>query len=157
MSFCHSASPLLHSFWQSYPLIYPGNTKGGSITVPLTSCLTGLDWSLLQIKNKNCQLSYSWFQTSQSGGQLYSDTSPFSIPWLSECSSLARSLVVTKCTDMKDIIWHTRVSESYISQIKMKQASVSWELSRCFHWTGYCTIKHYHSSIDVKMTNFVVS
>jgi hypothetical protein len=29
-----------------------GNTNGGSITVPLTSCLTGLDWSVLQIKNK---------------------------------------------------------------------------------------------------------
>jgi hypothetical protein len=27
-------------------------------------------------------LSYSWFQTSQTGGQRYSDTSPFSIPWL---------------------------------------------------------------------------
>jgi hypothetical protein len=27
-------------------------------------------------KNKNCQLSSSWFQTSQTGGQLYSDTSP---------------------------------------------------------------------------------
>ncbi len=27
----------------------PGNTKGGSITVPLTSCLTGLDESVLQI------------------------------------------------------------------------------------------------------------
>ncbi len=26
------------------------NTKGGSITVPLTSCLTGLDQSVLQIK-----------------------------------------------------------------------------------------------------------
>jgi len=26
-----------------------GNTKGGSITVPLTSCLTGLDKSILQI------------------------------------------------------------------------------------------------------------
>ncbi len=24
---------------------------------------------------------YSWFQTSQTGGQWYSDTSPFSIPW----------------------------------------------------------------------------
>jgi hypothetical protein len=23
--------------------VQPGNTKGGSITVPLTSCLTGLD------------------------------------------------------------------------------------------------------------------
>ncbi len=25
------------------PRLLPGNTKGGSITVPLTSCLTGLD------------------------------------------------------------------------------------------------------------------
>jgi hypothetical protein len=31
---------------------YPGNTKGGSITVPLTSCLTGLIESVLQIKTK---------------------------------------------------------------------------------------------------------
>jgi hypothetical protein len=33
-------------------IVAPGNTKGGSITVPLTSCLTGLDKSLLQIKTK---------------------------------------------------------------------------------------------------------
>jgi len=33
-------------------------------------------------KNKNCHLSYSKFQTSQTRGQWYSDTSPFSIPWL---------------------------------------------------------------------------
>jgi len=33
-------------------MIYPGNTKGESITVPLTSCLTGLDKSVLQIKAK---------------------------------------------------------------------------------------------------------
>ncbi len=30
-----------------------GNTKGGSINAPLTSCLTGLDESVLQIKTKN--------------------------------------------------------------------------------------------------------
>ncbi len=29
-----------------------GNTKGGGITVPFTSCLTGLDKSALQIKTK---------------------------------------------------------------------------------------------------------
>ncbi len=29
-----------------------GNTKGGSITVLLTSCLTGVDKSVLQIKTK---------------------------------------------------------------------------------------------------------
>jgi hypothetical protein len=29
-----------------------GNTKGGSITVSLTSCLTGLDKSVLRIKTK---------------------------------------------------------------------------------------------------------
>ncbi len=33
-------------------LLLPGNTKRGSITVPLTSCLTGLDSSVLQIKTK---------------------------------------------------------------------------------------------------------
>ncbi len=30
----------------------PGNTKGGSITVPLTSSLTGLDYPVLQINTK---------------------------------------------------------------------------------------------------------
>jgi hypothetical protein len=60
--------------------VWAGNTKGGSFPVPLTSCLTGLDKYVLQIKTKNCQLSYSWFPTSQRG-QRYSDTSPFSFPW----------------------------------------------------------------------------
>jgi len=32
--------------------IQPGNTKGGSITVPLTSCLTCWDQPVLQIKTK---------------------------------------------------------------------------------------------------------
>ncbi len=32
--------------------ILSGNTKGGSITVPLTSSLTALDLSVLQIKTK---------------------------------------------------------------------------------------------------------
>jgi hypothetical protein len=27
----------------SFSILQPGNTKGGSITVPLTSCLTGLE------------------------------------------------------------------------------------------------------------------
>ncbi len=39
----------------------PGNTKGRSITVPLTSCLTGLDQSVLQIKTKivSCHIADS--------------------------------------------------------------------------------------------------
>ncbi len=32
--------------------VIPGNTKGGSITVPLISCLTGLDYSVFQINTK---------------------------------------------------------------------------------------------------------
>jgi hypothetical protein len=36
-----------------------GNTKGGSITVPLTSCSTDLDLVCFTNKYKNCQLSYS--------------------------------------------------------------------------------------------------
>ena len=34
------------------PKFKAGNTKGGSIIVLLTTCLTGLDWSILQIKTK---------------------------------------------------------------------------------------------------------
>jgi len=33
-------------------MVQPGNTKWGSITVPLTSCLTGWDLSVMQIKTK---------------------------------------------------------------------------------------------------------
>jgi len=35
-------------------------------------------------------------QTGQTGGQRYSDTSPFSIPWLNQSSSLGTVLGVTK-------------------------------------------------------------
>ena len=52
----------------------------GSITVRLTSCLTGLDLArrvnMLWIKHK---LS-SWILTSITGGQLYRDTSPYEVP-----------------------------------------------------------------------------
>ncbi len=58
-----------------------GNTKGGCITVLLTSCFDLIGLVCSANKNKNWKLSYSWFQTSQTGGQQYSDTSPLSIPW----------------------------------------------------------------------------
>jgi hypothetical protein len=35
-----------------YGYVMSGNTKGGSITVQLTSCLTGLDKPVWQIKTK---------------------------------------------------------------------------------------------------------
>jgi hypothetical protein len=51
-------------------------TKGGKYhcTIDLLFDWFGLD--CFATKNKNCQLSYSWFQTSGTGGQRYSDTSP---------------------------------------------------------------------------------
>jgi hypothetical protein len=38
---CQNISP--RKFYSSLGTYIPGNTNGGSITVPLTSCLTGLD------------------------------------------------------------------------------------------------------------------
>ncbi len=57
-----------------------GNTKGGSIIVPLTSCLTCLDCPVLEIKTKNFQLSVVIQLIPNQSGQLFSDTYPFSIP-----------------------------------------------------------------------------
>jgi hypothetical protein len=55
----------------------PGNTKGESITVPPVwfgiSCMT-TDIFCFYLQNR-------LIQTSQIGGQRYSDTSPLSIPW----------------------------------------------------------------------------
>ncbi len=56
----------------------PGNTKGHCTIDLLFDCFALVCFAN---KNKNWQLSYSWFQTSQTGGQQYSDTYPFSIPW----------------------------------------------------------------------------
>ncbi len=58
-----------------------GILKGEVSLLPLE--VKWFDWFGLVCfanKNKNCQLSYNWFQTSQTS-QMYSDTSPFSIPW----------------------------------------------------------------------------
>ncbi len=41
-----------------HPKVKAGNTKGGCITVPLTSCLTGLDKSVLQ-RNVSCHTADS--------------------------------------------------------------------------------------------------
>ncbi len=56
-----------------------GNTKGGSITVPLTSCLTGFE-SAVTTDNFCFYFQNRLIQACQTGGQWYSDTSFFSIP-----------------------------------------------------------------------------
>ncbi len=61
---------------------------------PANSCIQGIlkeEVSLFDLfglacfanKNKNHQLPYSWFQTSQTGGQWYIDTSPLVFPAVS--------------------------------------------------------------------------
>ncbi len=63
-----------------------------------------LDWFGLVCfvnKNINCQLSYSWFQTSQTGGEWYSDTSPFSIPWSTFWFSLRVVSLLALCISIK--------------------------------------------------------
>ena len=66
-----------------------------SITVWLTSCLTGLDLTKLKniyiIKHKQS----NWILSSQTGGQPYSDTSPDEV---SECS-----LAATTAADFRQI------------------------------------------------------
>ncbi len=61
-------------------------------------------------KNKNCQLSHSWLQTSQTGGQQYNDTSPFSIPCYNQCCYFT-------------FIWLGRRLEHFIFERKPNPAS----------------------------------
>ncbi len=63
----------------------PGNTKGGDLL---------FDWfgiSSMRTDNFCIHLQNRQIQTSQTGGQWYSDTSPFSIPWHSHCGTFSSS------------------------------------------------------------------
>jgi hypothetical protein len=68
------------------------NTKGGSITVPLTSCFDWFGISCMTTDNFCFYLQNRLIQTCQTGGQQYSDTSPFSIPWQQHFPSLQSKL-----------------------------------------------------------------
>ncbi len=57
-------------------IVQTGNTKGESITLPLTSYLTGLESAVSQLTFLVFILQNIQIQTSQTGGQWYSDTSP---------------------------------------------------------------------------------
>ncbi len=62
------------------------NTKGGGITVP------SFDWfgiSCMTTDNFGFYLQNRLIQTSQTGGQWYSDTSPISIPWMHRITTLS--------------------------------------------------------------------
>ncbi len=77
---CWSLESFFRQICSTNPHQQPGNTKRRSITVPLTSCLTDLEST-----DKFCfYFQNRLSQTSQTGGQQYCDTSPFSIP----CSNL---------------------------------------------------------------------
>jgi hypothetical protein len=82
----------------------PGKTKGGSITVPLISCLTGLELAVCQRDNFCFYLKNRQIQTSQTGGQWCSDTSPFSIPCLYYKCSLGTLMMTlgAKLTPISD-------------------------------------------------------
>jgi hypothetical protein len=83
----------------------PRNTKGGSITVPLTSCLSGLESASCMTTDIFCfYLQNRLSQSSQTGGQRYSDTSPFSIPWSVCGERLETMLTGTKFTFLVELL-----------------------------------------------------
>ncbi len=70
----------------------PGNIKGGKYHYTIDLLFDWFGLVCFANKNQNCQLSYSWFQTSGTGDQWYSDTSHFSIPWI--CFSFQKPAAV---------------------------------------------------------------
>jgi hypothetical protein len=66
----------LYKHWSNQGILQ----GGGSITVLLTSCLTWFGLVCLAYKNKK-KFSCHTADSSQTGDQQYSDTSPFSFPW----------------------------------------------------------------------------
>jgi len=78
-----------------------GNTKGGSITIPLTSFFDWFGISCMTTDNFCFYLQNRLIQTSQTGGQWYSDISPFGIPWTRDqirlCMMCLNFIPLLKC------------------------------------------------------------
>ncbi len=68
---------LWSQIWSNFKLVEPGNTKGGHITVPLTSCLTGLESAVWQL---NFLFKFAK-QTNPIQEVNWTVYSAFSIPW----------------------------------------------------------------------------
>ena len=87
-----------------------------SITVWLTSCLTGLDLTKLKniyiIKHKQS----NWILSSQTGGQPYSDTSPDEV---SECS-----LAATTAADFRQIF--PILNGGFLIFFCLRKSPLSW-------------------------------
>ena len=68
----------------------------GNITIRLTSCLTGFDSAVLLKRNYKQICLFGQILTGQTGGQLYSDISPYKV---SECSLLRPYRCTLYCTN----------------------------------------------------------
>ncbi len=80
LKLCSGFEPLVLVCQWVYNNIYEHSKTRGKY-----HCIVDLLFDLFLLvcfanENKNCQLSYRWFQTRQTGGQQFSDTSPFSVP-----------------------------------------------------------------------------
>ena len=110
--FCCLSAPVLHLIYHGAdPVSYLFQQRtltyivSGSITVHLTSCLTGLD-STKQVNMLLIQLKQSsWILTSQTGGQPHSDTSPYE---LSECSLFSTKVLHCVLQRLR-ILWHRNI------------------------------------------------
>jgi hypothetical protein len=81
----------------------------GEVSLLLTPRLTGLDYSVLQIKTKIVSCHTADSKPVKTGGQQYSDTSPFSIPWLLpylKTLNLAISGLLQLFTEPKKVLQH---------------------------------------------------
>jgi hypothetical protein len=89
-------------------------------------------------KNKNCHLPYNLFQLSQTGGQWYNDTSPFSIPCCNcsinyRCKNIYSNGGIVKMANVNKPIFET------------VQNFLSFEFSKILTSTfGACTIKLFY-------------
>jgi hypothetical protein len=86
LAFRRRVSGITHAWWCTYN---QGILKGEVSLYHWPPVWFGL--VCFANKNKKCQLSCSQFQTSQTGGQWYSDNSPFSIPCYNQLHAIPHS------------------------------------------------------------------
>ena len=108
------------------------------------------DWygiSCMTTDNFCFYLQNRWIQTSQTGGQWYSDTSPFSIPWL---NTLWLFLALQR--------WHCELTHFTCLKVLLR----IWSHLKQEPSTGFCSTREYlrrkyHCTVDLLFDWFGIS
>jgi hypothetical protein len=133
----------------------PGNTKGGRYRCTVDLLFDWFGISCMTADNFCFYLQNRLIQTSQTGGQWYSDTSPFSIPFANPKRKLAAKVLQRRGVPLLNFK-RLALSRKHCATVNLRSANVTRLLPTKTPLTGHQRITqlYYLGAVTMKHQSF---